>query len=289
MIRFPFRLFSDSEDFPIHIQYGYHEKDDCYVHGHEDFSELVIVVEGAAQHIVNQESYPISKGDIFVINQYTEHGFASAEHLEIFNIMFRAEETFSDVHDMKQMSGFQALFVLEPHYSQNHSFCSQLKLTASEFTAVKTLVMDTLEEYKRKEVGWKDLVSAQFQLLCVMLSRLYQTDTAGTDNAYLKLAGAVAHIENHYCTAVTTEELAKIAGYSERQFLRLFKSVFSVTPNLYIINLRMKKAQQLLKTSPLSIGEIAWNCGYDDHNYFSRIFKKHVGMTPSEYQLLTRS
>ena len=289
MIRFPFRLFSEQEEFPIHFQYGFHEQNDCYVHGHADFSELVIVLGGSAQHIVNNETYPIAKGDIFVINSLTEHGFSDAQHLEICNIMFKPEAAFADVLDMKQLPGFQALFILEPHYSQNHGFCSQLRLTAGEFSDTAALVHQTLAEYQQKNGGWQDLVRANFHLLCVHLSRLYRTSTDNDDIGFIKLAGAVAYIENHYCTALSTEQLANIAGYSERQFLRLFKSVFSVTPNLYIISLRMKKAQSLLKTSTLSIGEIAWSCGYDDHNYFSRIFKKHTGMTPTEYQSLTRN
>ncbi len=288
MIRFSFSLFSHNEEFPIHFQYGFHEKDDCYVHGHEDFSELVIVLEGSAQHIVNNETYPISKGDIFVINPFTAHGFTSAQNLQICNIMFKPESVFSEVYDMKQMPGFQALFVLEPHYFQNHSFCSQLRLKAGEFADVTALIHSTLAEYNKKDDGWRDLVFSRFLLLCITLSRLYRTNTENDTVGFLKLAGAIAHIENHYCTALTTESLAKIAGYSERQFLRLFKSVFSITPTLYITNLRIKKAQTLLKTSTMSIGEIAWNCGYDDHNYFSRQFKKQTGMTPTEYQSLVR-
>ena len=118
----------------------------------------------------------------------------------------------------------------------------------------------------------------------MLLSRCYNTENVSPDHAFLKLADAVAYMENNYSDAISTETLAGIAGYSERQFLRLFKSVFATTPNLYIVNLRMKKAQQLLKAADATIGEIAWNCGYDDQNYFSRVFKKHTGMTPSEYQ-----
>lgn len=288
MIRFKFSLFSESENFPIHIQYGFHE-DNLYVHSHEDFSELVIVLEGNSQHIVNDESYEISKGDVFVINQFTEHSYVNANQLRICNIMFKPDDVFANVYDMKKTSGFQALFVLEPHYSQNYHFCSQLKLTASEFKLIEQHITEMIEVYTKKDICWQDTVFSGFCLLCIMLSKYYNTDTAGNDNEFVKLAGAVAYIENNYCSSITTEELARIAGYSERQFLRLFKSIFASTPNIYIINLRMKKAQQLLRSSDMTIGEIAWNCGYDDHNYFSRVFKKHAGMSPSEYQALARN
>ncbi len=289
MIKFKFNLFTKSDDFPIHIQYGFHEENDCFTHGHEDFSELVIVLDGSAEHTVNNESYGISKGDVFVINQDTEHGFNYANHMRICNIMFKPEEVFANVFDIKQLPGFQALFVLEPHYSQKVRFCSRLKLKANEFKAVENMITDIIEHYDKKDIGWKDYVSSSFMLLCIALSRLYNGQVNAYDNEFIKLADAIAYIENNYCGDISTHGLAAMSGYSERQFLRLFKSVFSTTPNLYILNLRIKKAQQLLKSSNLTIGEIAWNCGYDDHNYFSRIFKKHTDMTPSEYRALAKN
>ena len=287
MIRFPFELFAGDSGFPVHMQYGAHEEDDCYLHGHYDFSELVVVLNGEARHIVNGESYPIAKGDVFVINQHTGHSFMGANQLKICNIMFQPEIAFAGAYDMKKMPGFQALFVLEPHYFQNHRFCSQLKLKAGDFTFVQQQIHTMMEEYNRKEEGWKDLLLSSFRMFCVTLSRYYNTDTVSQNNAFIKLADAVTYIEKNYCQNLSTEELSGIAGYSERQFLRLFRSVFSTTPGLYITELRMKKAQKLLKSGTLSIGETAWRCGYDDQNYFSRAFKKHTGMTPTEYQSLT--
>ncbi len=284
MIKFPFSLFSESEGFPIHLQYGKHEEDDCYPHGHEDFSELVVVLEGSAQHIVNNESYGISKGDVFVINQYTEHSFENAVNLIICNFMFRPETVFANIYDMKKLPGFQALFVLEPHYSSNYRFCSQLKLTSAEFITIRSRIEEMMDCYTAKETGWQDTLFSSFTLFCITLSKLYRTDKASSDNEYLKLANAVAYIENNYCGNITSDELAKMSGYSERQFLRLFKSVFSATPSAYIVNLRMKKAQLLLRTGNTSIGEIAWSCGYDDHNYFSRVFRNHFGISPSAYR-----
>lgn len=285
MIRFPFDLFSETAEFPIHIQYGFHEKNDCYEHMHEDFCELVIVLDGSAEHIVNTEHYRIAKGDAFVINQETAHSFVNAVHMEICNIMFKPELTFAAAYDMKQLPGFQALFVLEPHFTQNHHFCSQLRLTAGAFRTVQQLIHAMMDAYTEKAPGWRDTVFSLFSLLCLSLSRSYRTETATAGNAFVKLAGAIAHMENNYCSALSTEALASIAGYSPRQFLRLFREVFGTSPNAYILGLRMRRAQQLLRESQLTIGEVAWQCGYDDQNYFSRTFRRHTGMSPSAYRM----
>lgn len=278
MIAFPYSIFTDTEDFPVHLQYGFHDEE-LYLHAHADFSELVIVLDGSALHIVGGESYPISKGDVFVVGQNTEHGFTQTEQLTICNAMFRPE-IFDSVYDMKQLPGFQALFVLEPHYSQNYHFLSQLRLSAEAFTEMEILLTSIMQDYRQKELGWRDIVFSGFCRLSVLLARHYQRDVK-SDNTFLKLADAIAYIEHHFTEQITLAELADLSGYSERQFLRLFREAFSTTPNLYISELRIKKAQQLLKTTNLSIGEIAWRCGYDDQNYFSRFFKKHTGTSPS--------
>lgn len=287
MISFPFRLFSETEDFPIHIQYGFHDAD-LYEHSHEDFSELVIVLSGSSGHIVNGERYKISEGDIFVINQSVSHGFIEPDKMVLCNIMFKPEKVFSSVYDIKRLAGFQALFVIEPQYYESYGFCSQLNLNPEEFSSIKKFIDQLYDEYTKKQEGWKDAVFSGFCGLCIACSRLYKTERAKNKNDFFKLADVAAYIENNFSSQITTEQLSEISGYSQRQFLRVFKSTFSETPNNYITKLRIKKAKKLLESADISIGEIAWECGYYDQNYFSRIFRKHTGMSPSVYQSMIR-
>lgn len=285
MIEFPYSLFSDTENFPIHLQYGYHEKS-LYVHSHLDFSELVIVLDGCADHLVNGKSYGIAKGDVFVINSQTEHGFFQPEKLKICNIMFQPEAIFQDIHDMKQMPGFQALFVLEPHYTQNSGFHNQLKLKADAFQIVAHMLNELMTEYQNRNPGWKDFVCADFRKLCILLSRFYRTENPSDRNNVYNLAGTVAYIENHFSQPITMEELSHTSGYSDRQLIRIFQSAFGMTPSAYVTKLRLQKAKQLLESTDLSIGEVAWSCGFDDPNYFSRFFRKNTGASPKEYQTI---
>lgn len=283
MIKFKYSLFAGSDDFPVHLQYGFHDKS-LYVHSHEDFSELVIVLEGSSEHLVNSKSYSISKGDVFIISRDTEHGFFQPDKMKICNIMFKPDEVFAGVYDLKQLSGFQALFVLEPHYSQNYGFCSQLRLNDEEFSVADNMIRGLIGEYSEKAPGWRDIVFSGFIRLCVTLSRFYTSGDVKKDNSFLRLADVVTYIENNFREHISLVKLAQISGYSERQLLRVFTTAFTVTPSMYIAGLRIKKAKQLLENDGLSMGEIAWSCGFDDQNYFSRFFKKSTGLTPSQYR-----
>lgn len=284
MLYMPLSIFTESEDFPFFIQYGHHSDNDCQMHGHSDFSELVIVLEGNAEHLVGNEKYPISKGEVFVINKDTEHGYNSASNFKICNIMFKPEIMLEKIFNIKQTAGFQALFVVEPQYLQSKRFCSRLRLNAHDFAEVKRMTEYMLDEYNCKDDGWQTVVYTQFLQLCVTLSKIYQKNSNSTDREVMRLSRAIAYIEKNFCEDISAARLASECGYSERQLSRLFKLTFSQTPTQYITGLRMQKARQMLAGSEMSIGEISWSCGYDDQNYFSRIFKKYTGTAPTKYR-----
>ncbi|MGN1085707.1 MAG: helix-turn-helix domain-containing protein [Porcipelethomonas sp.] len=284
MIKLPLNIFTQDESFPFFIQYGEH-KEDLYMHSHENFSELVIVLSGSAEHIVDNENYRISKGDVFVISDETVHGYANVKDFRICNIMFEPMFFITPELDIAESAGFQALFVLEPHCSRTKHFASRLKLDFNAFIQINHLIEKLYREYTEKQTGWKTMVKSDFLNLAVVLSRLYNVEKITDETGIIKLAEAIAYIEKNYAEPISVSGLARLSNYSERQFIRLFKETLGCIPIDYITNLRMQKARELLKTSSLPIAEIASRCGYNDSNYFSRIFKKHNAETPSEYRI----
>ena len=285
MVSFSFGLFSKNVEFPIHIQYGFHN-DDLYTHKHEDFTELVIVLDGSASHIVSGRSYPVSKGDVFVLGQDIEHGYENPNKLSICNIMIRPE-AFDRLFDLRQIVGFQALFVLEPRYSSDVRFSSAMKLSAEGFREAETVINRMMFEYERKNAGWQAAVFSHFIQICLILSRRYKADNS-VRSEYIQLADAVAYMEQHFTEEIAVSELAELSGYSERQFLRLFHAIFRSTPNNYLTNLRIRRAKLLLVQTSLSVTDIAAQCGYADRNYFARLFKKHTDMTPTEFRTIEK-
>lgn len=86
--------------------------------------------------------------------------------------------------------------------------------------------------------------------------------------------------------------LAQIANkhfLSYVQFLRRFKLAVGMSPQDYIVELRMKKAQQMLGESDLSVKEIAAECGFANEYYFSNFFKKYNNLSPSEFRKIISS
>lgn len=88
------------------------------------------------------------------------------------------------------------------------------------------------------------------------------------------------NIENR----LTLRELASHFGYSESYFYRLFFKETQYAPITYFIHLKVERACQLLRSSNLKINQIALKLAFDDPYYFSRIFKKIMGMSPKAYR-----
>lgn len=98
------------------------------------------------------------------------------------------------------------------------------------------------------------------------------------------VAKAKAYIDENYDKDISLDEVSRMVDISPYYFSKLFKQEQGENFIEYLTRTRMQKARQLLKDQNYSIKEICAMSGYSDPNYFSRIFKKYEGMTPSEYR-----
>jgi AraC-like DNA-binding protein len=276
--------FTQDKQFPFFIHYGEHDID-CELHKHIDFSELVIVLNGNATHIVNSESFFIKKGNVFVINGTTSHAYKDPHDLKICNIMFRPEMLMSAGLDLRTSNGFQALFVLEPFYRNIHSYKSSLSLPIPSLEYVTSLIAAMINEYNDKQQGYQTMLLARFMELVVYLSRQYDHHEKGTDSNLMHLANAISYMEDHYLTSLTLEDIAAKSNISVRHLNRIFRSYYQTTPIAFLQRLRLERAGMLLKHTHLSIMEISYECGFNDSNYFTRQFTKVYGLSPKAYRL----
>ena len=95
---------------------------------------------------------------------------------------------------------------------------------------------------------------------------------------------SVDYLLKHYKKSnLSIKELADQSFMSEVYFRKLFKEEYGISPQKYIINLRMQNAVGLISTGYYSLKEIAHMSGYNDYKYFSVEFKKSMGVSPSKY------
>lgn len=143
------------------------------------------------------------------------------------------------------------------------------------------LIMKNFERMMRLYgIAGKELkcISLLYDILYMLLSE------SNTMSPHLNKA--ITYIEEHFPESeLSSSALAEAAGISEVYLRRLFQKQFGISPKQYILDMRIKKAQQFL-TANMKIGDIAERCGYTSVYHFSRSFRQYTGASPTEYRNL---
>ncbi|HEU4496463.1 MAG TPA: AraC family transcriptional regulator, partial [Flavobacterium sp.] len=106
-----------------------------------------------------------------------------------------------------------------------------------------------------------------------------------TRQIYLEsLNRAIEFIENNLAQKILLKDIAREAFLSEYHFHRIFKSLTGETAKEFLLRLKIEKAAIRLKHSKEDIGLVALESGYENHETFTRAFKRHFNQTPQEYR-----
>jgi AraC-like DNA-binding protein len=98
----------------------------------------------------------------------------------------------------------------------------------------------------------------------------------------------ILNMKSNIDQKLTVEDMARMHNLSSSHFSSLFRKATGMSPIDYFIHLKMQKACQLLYAYDTMIKIVAMDLGYDDQYYFSRIFKKYMGMSPEQYRLTSK-
>ena len=142
------------------------------------------------------------------------------------------------------------------------------------------LFRDILEIWRKKEIGYKYRCSA---ILYEIFAECY-TQNYVPKSQSSKIHNSVKYLfENYKKSNLSIKEIADKSSISEVYFRKLFKEEYGISPQKYIIGLRVQSAAGLISAGYYSLKEIAYLSGYNDYKYFSMEFKKIMGVSPSKY------
>lgn len=108
--------------------------------------------------------------------------------------------------------------------------------------------------------------------------------TQAHDDVLAHLRAARDHADRHFAEPVGVEQLAAVARLSRWHFHRLFTTTYGATPAAYLSRRRIERAQDLLRSSNLTVTEVCHSVGFTSLGSFSTRFKELVGETPSAFQ-----
>lgn len=127
------------------------------------------------------------------------------------------------------------------------------------------------------------------QLLIIFHRELTKEHTLKNDYMNHETDNAVTYFTENYNREINIEEYAASRGMSVSWFIRNFKKYTGYTPLQYIVSIRVSNAQILLETTNYAVNEISRIVGYDNQLYFSRLFHKLKGYSPTEYRKIKNS
>ena len=99
-----------------------------------------------------------------------------------------------------------------------------------------------------------------------------------------KITVALQYIREHCTSKILRKEVAEILICSSSHLSRLFSEITGHTFKEFVIKFRMEKAKELLRDTQLNVTDIAYDVGYNDPNYFTAVFKRTIGISPSQYK-----
>ena len=146
------------------------------------------------------------------------------------------------------------------------------------------LFRQIIQELQLCRPNYEELLSLYLHHIFLLMNRSLKEGQKTGSDIRNEIERATHYFNEHYSAEINIEEYAKSRHFSTCWFIRNFKQIVKVTPMQYILSLRMMNAQNLLENTEYNITEIANIVGYDNPLYFSRIFKKAKGLSPSEYR-----
>ena len=251
---------------------------------HHDFCELVIVTNGRAFQCLENRDFPVTAGDVFLLQGRQKHYFHGREHLGLINVMYDPGKTGLPENELRRMPGYCALFLLEPAYRRTHRFESRLHLRRIPLARTEQLSSELETELSERRPGFEAAARAKLIELIVFLSRAYTEAPTTEADALLRVGQVIGALENDVDRPWALTDLLSVAHMSRSNLMRVFRRATGQSPIDYLIRLRIQKAMALLRDTGLPITDIALQTGFSDSNYFTRQFRKATGETPSAFR-----
>jgi AraC-like DNA-binding protein/mannose-6-phosphate isomerase-like protein (cupin superfamily) len=274
-------------DFPLVVMSL--EQENIPPHGH-DFVELVYVNAGSALHVHAGRRYPIFAGDCFVVAPGESHGYEQRRGLHITNVLFFPQILRHHASDLRRMPGFVRFFTIEPLFRDESAFRHKLHLGASGQRQAAGLIYALRGELAAHRDGYRSLCTGLLLQLVVLVSRSYGQATRPAlvsgefDRKQGMVDAAIAYLEQHYGSDVSVADVARSAFISPSRLSHVFRAVTGMSLVDYLIQIRIDRAQHLLAETDQPVAQVSYELGIQSPAYFTRLFRRMTGLSPSEFR-----
>lgn len=279
-------FYLSDTDFPIAIIE--HDKKDKGVmfeaHSHHNQLQLFFIFQGQCQIFCNHIVYSMNANDLLIIPPQELH-YGNTLSVPLHYYVIRINLELLATLSSKVCRDKYILPILQGLLSFHHFITSE---------SIKEMCIEAIQVSVKKELGYELILMEfiyRFLALLMQENTVYLTTDMNTEYLMKKrqrFEFLFSYIKEHLAENLSISLLAEKSNMSVAYFCRYFKECTAETPVNYINKLRLEKAITLLNQGSFSITEIAYACGFHDSNYFSRVFRKYMKQTPSNFLACSR-
>ncbi|MFD2940380.1 AraC family transcriptional regulator [Flavobacterium notoginsengisoli] len=164
---------------------------------------------------------------------------------------------------------------------QNYFFYNNVEMAST----INKLIKECMSTSITKDI-LADLTLKELLIRIIQTQTVKSLDEGKFHEANNPITEVTEYIKQNLKENMNLKTLSEKACMSTTSFYRFFKRELGMSPIEYILSEKIKCAKNLLKNPTLQINEVCYLAGFEDANYFIRLFKKHEGITPKQYQLL---
>ncbi len=251
------------------------QTDPFHLHTHHH-AEIIYVKEGRILFEQSDRVFEAGPGDLMIVTRMEKHGTHVLEepyHRLCVNIAYDAQLDEDREHRLLSV-------IQDRRNTENLPIHLNPKRNR-----IEPLIAGLIWEFNNKDEMGERMIAALTEQLLVELFRLQPEDRRSQEakRIYSKILMIQQHIDQHFVEDMTVEQLAKANYISPDYLTKCFREVTGYTPKQYITANRLVYARKLLRTTDMTVDNVAFRAGFFNVNNFIRSFKQYYGETPGNY------
>lgn len=245
------------------------------------YYEICIFVNGAGSHMIDFKAFPIKSNSIHFLTPGQVHLISREENYHGYLLVFSRDFYSLGIQD-------EDLLMNLPFFNNNTSE-PILNLNDEDFADTLDIIEHLRRDYKRDTEIREDILRSYlhiFLLKCrYFFNRNYYDKDIIKDPTFLKVNQFRTLVEQNFKKIHLVKEYADLLNESPAHLNKIVKGITGENASEFIIKRIVLEAKRLLIYTDLSNKEISFRMNYDDPSYFSRLFRKKVGVSPSEFRI----
>ena len=295
-------LLFNIDILPTITHFGYVSFKEPWAHFRRIIDEyiLFIIKSGELYIIEGENKYILKKGDFFILQPgFIHSGFQKAccdyyyihfKHPEISEVEDRPRDEIARDIMLRHSMSLRDNLAAEKEAGEAMCYLPKHYHIANNSTGVYIfyILKEALEDYNKKYEYYKNVSASRLLELIIKVSREFisiGTESYGPSfpKAFVKCQAILDYINNEYHQRIRSQDIEQRFESNYAYLNRVFHRMTGHTILNYLNMVRINKAKELIETTPIKFSEIGYLVGIDDPYYFSRIFKKYMGMSPMKY------